>query len=323
MPSSKSKRILLGPHTALIHGISDSDFYFRDDVREHMEPEFQCIANTIISADSICVDIGANIGIKTFVMAKSAKDGCVLAVEAGPTVLETLRLNITNNKLDNVVVVNAAVTDKMTTVRFRDNSAHGYIVADDDKSSGTEVPGITLEELFDSHLGQQAESGKVYFVKIDTEGHEYKILKNAASVFLTYNPWLFFEFNSFCLAALGDTPPQEMLKWVFSNFKYVFRVEKNALDTGKAVLLRVSSDDLVMLLHDNIAYHKVDDFLVTNRESALHEVRDLLLPNPLQKQLDMALGQLRSIQMSRSYRYTAPFRAIFGFLRRMKRLVEH
>jgi len=332
MPSLKSKLVQLGMFKGLFHDISDDDLYFRN-LHDQMEFEFPLITSMLIPSDGVCLDIGANIGIKTFVMAKQAKDGAVLAIEGSPRVYEALCLNIKNNELENVCAENVAVTEVTSTVRFVENSAWGYLVADDDKSTATEVPGITLSDLINNHFQHRIGLREISFVKIDTEGHEYKILKNAAPVLKKFNPWIYFEFNSYALITFGDTNPKEFLKWVFSNFSYVFRVDRKALGTtSQALLHRFDSRDLKSLLHQNIVSNgSVDDFLVTNRESALNEVRHLLLPGDysaqsmlLQNQtpevqaqdLKMYKEMLEAIKGSRSWRLTAPFRFISGLRRR-------
>ena len=342
MLSSQHKLVKLGLHAARINGIADDDPYFVNHVQDYIEPEFEMIISGLIPADAVCIDIGANIGIKTFILAKQAKDGVVLSIEASPRVYEALRQNIDNNKLENVLAVNAAVTDTTTTVRFAENSAWGHIQKLDcgEGCGGTEVAGITLKDMLDKHLPHKT----IHFVKIDVEGHEYVILENAAPVFQQHNPWIYFEYNSLCLLC-GDTNPKEFLKWIFSNFEYVFRVEKNALNAGNALLRRVNSSDWQFLLYENIVSNgSVDDFIVTNRKSALHEVRTLLLPSPVMAQLQAqrelnreiqaqlqachmqnllfqqniqeVQAALNGIRLSRSFRLTAPLRALANLLRK-------
>jgi FkbM family methyltransferase len=329
MPSSQFKQVKMGLNEAIIHGISDDDHCFQN-VHDNMEPEFPLIVAELVPSEGVCIDIGANIGLKTFVMAKQAKNGFVLAVEGAPRVYETLCLNITNNKLDNVLAENAAVTDTTSTVRFVEKSGFGHVAESIDPSAGTDVPGVTLGDLLKKLPATQKAKG-VRFIKIDAEGHEYKILRDGASVLKQDNPWIYFEFNSFCLSALGDTNPKELLKFIFSNFKYVFRFEKKWTNTGQALLHRFDLTDLLTLLHENIVCNgSVDDFLVTNRESALHEARNLLLPSSLLSQNMMLQSQnmeeqlqlqtyqtlLKAVYNSRSWRWTAPLRAIAGRLRK-------
>ena len=76
----------------------------------------------------------------------------------------------------------------------------------------------------------------------------------------------------------------------------------------------------------------VDGFIISNRESALQEVHHLQLPNLLisetltlrggnaaiQQELQTFKAMFGAINRSLSWRYTAPFRAITGFFRKLK-----
>jgi len=328
MPSSNPKQVILGAELARIHGISDNDHYYLGCVQDQMEPEFHAITSALIPADGVCVDIGANIGIKTFIMAQQAKNGIVLSIEAGRHVFEVLCMNIKNNQLENVLPVHAAVTDKTSTVHFVENSAWGHMMTDDDTMECTDVPGVTMDYLLDKHL---KEYQRISFVKIDTEGHEYQILKNVTPVLTQWNPWIYFELNCLGLFALGDVNPKEMLKWVFANFNYVFRVEKNAINADSAFLRQVDSKEILTLLYENVVLNgTVDDFLVTNRKSALQEIHHLLLsppyPSPtslMTKEVQMLQQELQKTQIlldetrqSRSWRWSAPLRTIMRLLRK-------
>jgi len=74
------------------------------------EPYLTKLMLSKIKAGDVVIDIGANIGYDTVLFAdKVGKKGKVIAIEPDPTNFEILQKNIKENKLFNVVAVQAAV----------------------------------------------------------------------------------------------------------------------------------------------------------------------------------------------------------------------
>jgi hypothetical protein len=65
-----------------------------------------------VTSGSIFVDVGANIGTMTIPVAKTVGDkGKIVAVEASPEICKYLHHNVALNKLNNVDIIECAVTD--------------------------------------------------------------------------------------------------------------------------------------------------------------------------------------------------------------------
>jgi predicted O-methyltransferase YrrM len=118
----QKKPVVLDGHEFVLHGRSD-DAYFNTHVRDNHDPEFLALCRKLVTEDAVCLDIGANIGIKTLHLARHARGGRVVAVEAGQKNVECLSLNVKANNLKNVDVVSAAIGDRTTEVKFVDNFA--------------------------------------------------------------------------------------------------------------------------------------------------------------------------------------------------------
>jgi FkbM family methyltransferase len=313
---TQKKYITLGGYVASLRGIADDDIYY-SSIINNIEPEFYEIVKVCIPNDGICIDIGANIGVKTFIMARHASKGKILSIEAGQWVSKVLIMNIKENNLYNVTVEHAVITEQSGEIIFSECSAWGHITTSlESREGGAKVPAYTLNDLFMKHKLE-----RVDFIKIDTEGHELSVLRSGLARIEKMQPWIFFEFNSLCLMAYGDINPKELLIFVFANFKYVFRVMKN----GPPWLKPVEASDIITLLYKNIIKNSsIDDFLCTNRQSALDEVKDLIITSNSnldkeeynriisenKNEINRIYEELEAMRHSKSWKITTPLRWI-------------
>jgi FkbM family methyltransferase len=247
-----SKLVQLGPHRFLLRGLSENEFYFKH-LHDNFEPDFQAFCQQFVDDDAVCIDIGANIGVKTLYLSRHARNGRVIAVEAAPTIAKCLIANIAANGASNVECVQTAVGDRIGSAYFAEASAYGHIA-----SVGTEVPMTTLRDLID-----RLALPSVDFIKIDVEGFEFAILKNALDVINEFGSLVLLEFNSWCQIAFADVNPKEFLAWIFDHFEYV-GVLKHSAD-GYDLVERVGKDQMLGVLHDNLVNNRcTTDLVVTN-----------------------------------------------------------
>jgi FkbM family methyltransferase len=238
------KTLTLGAHVFAIHGIAVDDPYFRS-LRDDFEPDFSQICRRFVREDSICLDVGANIGIKTLSLSRHVSAGCVIAIEPAPTVVPVLRRNIELNRAHNVVIEATAIGDFSGTVKFADASAYGHVDVD---HGGVEVPMMTLPELV-KRLGLP----RVDFLKIDVEGFEFPILRSCLDLITEHRTRVLFEFNSWCQVAYGDTNPRVFLEWVLANFAEVSLVRGRSggplldpVGRGRQEMLRILHKNFVL-----------------------------------------------------------------------------
>lgn len=255
-----TKSVRLDEYRFAVSGLSENDPYFKS-IGNNFEPEFQAFCRSFIREDAICIDIGANIGLKSLFLSRHARKGRVVAIEASPRVAKCLRENIAANAARNVECVQAAIGESVGSVRFAEISAYGHIAAD-----GIEVPLLTLEEA----VGRLS-LPRIDFVKIDVEGFEFPILRNAIDLINRNRAIVLMEFNSWCQIAFSDVNPKEFLGWIFEHFSYV------AILRGKKgpMLEEVTRDQLLYVLHDNLVENAcVTDLVVTNARDRLSEGKE-------------------------------------------------
>src|SRR3954470_6500463 len=91
-----------------IHGLSVEDPYFQI-LHDDMEPEFIRFCRSFVRPDHICLDVGANIGVKAMIVADKERHGRVVAIEPGPSIAPVLELNMQANQAANVTVEKVAI----------------------------------------------------------------------------------------------------------------------------------------------------------------------------------------------------------------------
>ncbi len=168
------------------------------------------------------LDLGANIGYYTLIMAKIVGDkGKVYAFEADPTNFNILKRNIEVNGYKNVILENKAVLDKNEIVNFyinKKNRAGNSLFQGKNSTYRADkynkVEGIKLDDYFKSE--------EIDFIKIDIEGSEFKAMKGMVNL-LKRNDGIkvITEFYPMLLIGVGENGnPEEYLNLLDKlNFK--------------------------------------------------------------------------------------------------------
>ena len=205
---------------SLIVDMPDYRGEFEIDIRSHVlhvillysdyESEMVGLIEKYLNPDKDVVDIGANIGLHTVLFSKLLGPGKkVLAVEPTPNALVYLQSNLLrNNCVKNVEVFKGIATDTegqfclntiegmeeySTIGQMNHPNISGY------KASAINVKGTTIDKLVSSH---QLSPG---FIKIDTEGAEFKVLTGAREVLNTFRPIILSELSEKLLSAQGNS----------------------------------------------------------------------------------------------------------------------
>jgi FkbM family methyltransferase len=131
-----------------------------------------------VKKGGIVLDIGANIGFYTLVMARLVGEkGRVYAFEADPTNFEILKKNVEVNGYQNVTLVNRAVLDKRGKIKLyvdKGNTAGNSLFKGKSKKY-REVEAIKLDDYFKKNK-------KIDFVKLDIEGSEGRAMKGMSKI---------------------------------------------------------------------------------------------------------------------------------------------
>lgn len=183
-----------------------------------------------VNKNSVAVDVGANIGYYTLLLAQVCKK--VYAIEPESESFEILSKNVAANKLTNVVLIKAAAgeTEEMTDL-YKSNVNNG------DHKMWTGGGNLKTEEIFCKRLDNiLLNEPKIDLIKIDTQGWEPAVIEGAKEIVKRDRPIIFLEYspNDYPKAGLAGRKMIKYLKsiykniWTIDNWYYTYsRIGKN------------------------------------------------------------------------------------------------
>lgn len=171
----------------------------------------------------IVIDIGANIGMVSILLALNNPGIKVLSFEPIPRLFEYLLKNIKLYSLENSILpFNFAVSGKTSTTRMKASFVDpGGSTMFSEKEMGTSridaiynnIKTISLDDIFSAH-----EINKCKLLKIDCEGAEYDILYETKN--LTNIEYVIGEFHTFNIEVKGDKyKPENLLSYLKRKMK--------------------------------------------------------------------------------------------------------
>ncbi len=142
------------------------------------------VVKSIITKGMVCLDIGANIGYFTLIMARLVGGGKIFAFEPEPYNFDLLVKNITINGYHNITPIQKAISNKNGRAKlFLDRVNPGsHSLARQGQNTHTfgrdivEVEVQTLDSFFRDY------NGKIDFVKMDVEGAELTVLEGMENI---------------------------------------------------------------------------------------------------------------------------------------------
>jgi FkbM family methyltransferase len=159
----------------------------RIQVRGSIDPIMEWTIRRYARTGTVAVDIGANLGLLSLVMAdRVGPEGTVYAIEPNTKVYPYAKTLFHLNAIKNVKWLDCACSDKEETVRFHlDDSDHtkSRISAEGEY----EIRTLPLDLIL-------AKNDKpLSLIKIDVEGHELKVLGGSIKTLKVEKPALVFE----------------------------------------------------------------------------------------------------------------------------------
>lgn len=185
------KSIDFTPHTWQPYGRVD----------EIPDINFFCSLVRAAGDDAVILDIGAQTGLYTL-GARFYPTTRYHAFEPLPKSAELLKENLVLNNINNAVVYNMGLGDRIGTTQLKVPAHKGLCTMGNDPKrfkdhEVVDVEVSTIDELFGD--------SRVDVIKIDTEGWEYYILKGGAETIKRCKPKILMEWNETNMEQCGVT----------------------------------------------------------------------------------------------------------------------
>lgn len=232
----------LGPIEFDVVG-SDADRGVLLSIEQHggrYEEGISRLLTRVLPPDGVAVDVGANIGVLSMLMAELAPRGRVHAFEPAPENFGYLRRNV--GALPNVVARAAAVVDRdgPVNLEFNDDYPAGSFVSD---TGGVVTEGLRLDTWVD-----QSGIDRLDVLKIDVEGAEPSVLAGATTTIRRLRPVTIVECNVQALRRVSGVTFADF----FGGFRGLFDRVAVVEESGATTILRSAKDLELVLGHHGV-----------------------------------------------------------------------
>lgn len=204
---------------------------------------------SLLKEDSNILDIGANVGLMTTLLARKASSGTVFSFEPVPATFRVLERVVKHNKLRNVKLFNIAAGNENMIVKMNmpvfDNVVSdlcSYVMQDHYYFNNPNVVEVDVRQISIDTL-DAINDFRINAVKIDVENYEYFALSGARQLLLEQRPIIYSEI------------------WFGSeNQKKVFSL---MLELGYSILIY---DGQNLVLFDSDKHNKLNYFFIPNEK---------------------------------------------------------
>ena len=203
--------------------LPDDKFVGQRVALEKYEPYLTELMLSKIKTGDVVLDIGANIGYDTVLFAdKVGKKGKIIAIEPDPVNFEILQKNIKENKLKNVVVVQAAIgsENKKMEIYESDENYGDHRMWKEKGRKSVEVFCRKLDDLL-----KELDYQKIDFIKIDVQGFEAEVIEGGKEIIEKNKPIIFFEYWPWGIKNAGSEI-KEMMGFFREIYKKIFWVDE-------------------------------------------------------------------------------------------------
>ncbi len=208
-----------------------NDIWLNGMVNYQYEPFESLLLLDQIKEDDIVIDVGANIGYYSLLMAsKLGPKGKVYAFEPDPVNRSILEKNVKINRLeDSIIISDLAVYDRIgnSKLYLSDTNMGDHRLFLDQNERGKRhemVVNTTTLDVFWNSINRPV----VSLIKIDTQGCEPYVIQGGAELIQSCHPDLFFEYwpYGYQQAGANFNRMKEFLKEVYRDFYFIDRGDR-------------------------------------------------------------------------------------------------
>lgn len=204
--------VMIQGHRIFLHPVKDDPGVSGRICRNgDFEPHIKEVIARVVKKGDIAVDIGAQIGFFTLLLAREAgPNGRVYGFEPDPGNFALLRKNVIANAYSNVKLEEKACADKTGKGRLylsKNDKGDGRIYDNTGRCRSLEIETVALDDYFATR------EERLDFVKIDAQGAEKRILQGMTKL-LSGNRGLkmVIEFQPELMRNFGHNEPAEFLR---------------------------------------------------------------------------------------------------------------
>ena len=146
----------------------------------------------LLKDGDVALDIGANIGYYSIMMAKIVRNGKVICFEPTKKYFKILSKNVNANKLTNVQVYNFALSNRIGkfNIFVGSDSATMHPINKVENRNKETINTQTLDSFVSNNNIKD-----INFIKIDIDGHEPLFFEGAEKTLNTYKPIIIMEIS--------------------------------------------------------------------------------------------------------------------------------
>jgi FkbM family methyltransferase len=192
------------------------------------EPETTKLIKKIIHEGDVGIDLGANIGYFTILMANLVgTSGKIFSFEPAPQNFEILQKNIKQNHLENVISEQSAIGDIDGKIKlYLSNTNAGWHKVFPTQFVDYEVSDKNIDVKICS-LDKEFIDKKIDFIKMDVEGYEWNAIQGGEKILEeNYNIKLIFEFFPMALRA-NNVKPDAVLTYLLDIGFHIYVIDEN------------------------------------------------------------------------------------------------
>lgn len=176
-------------------------------LEDHWDPLLTRFLQERLTAGTVFIDIGANVGYFTLLGAMHVgAGGKVLAIEPNPAVATLLRENLARSELAMVIVEEVACCDSDAAPRLILYIPSDHNIAKASLSQRNAGPGtrVEVESTTVDRLVMKHGLTRVDLIKIDVEGAELGVFRGMKETLARFNPSVVTELDPELLASCGS-----------------------------------------------------------------------------------------------------------------------
>lgn len=187
------------------------------------EPHVMALLHSVVRPNSVCLDIGANIGAISLVMGHLAAQGKVYSFEPSPVNYMYLQQNLMFNAAHNVEAIPYGAYDANTEIDFYDIEAGGgWSFVSNGTEKGTPNQIVKCVKIDDWAMEKGLTALDV--IKLDVEGAEIHALQGALLTLNRFKPDLIIEFNPATVSVHFGENPHDLYLLLKRLYPYLYYI---------------------------------------------------------------------------------------------------